>query len=185
MHLLPQSQCKICFLLCHILLTVQCQYAIHAITQKFIMSLHTPLTCVDPQGSILGPDLFTDYSSPVASLIRSFSVSVHCYADNTQLYCPFTPGIDEFEVLSRSERCIEALPCVSKLPALTSSLHCPQHTSASLHEHNLHELHSCFHIGCNPMLFLWMLIAVFALLFSQMLLLHILCLSESHRERRK
>ena len=68
-----------------------------------------PLTCGVPQGSVLGPDLFTDYSSPVASLIRSFRVSVHCYADDTQLYCPFTPGIDEFEVLSRLERCIEAL----------------------------------------------------------------------------
>ena len=68
-----------------------------------------PLTCGVPQGSVLGPDLFTDYSSPVASLIRSFRMSVHCYADDTQLYCPFTPGIDEFEVLSRLERCIEAL----------------------------------------------------------------------------
>ena len=68
-----------------------------------------PLTCGIPQGSVLGPDLFTDYSSAVASLIRSFSVSVHCYADATQLYCPFTPGIDEFEVLSRLERCIETL----------------------------------------------------------------------------
>ena len=68
-----------------------------------------PLTCGVPQGSVLGPDLFTDYSSPVASLIRFFSVSVHCYADNTQLYCPFTPGIDESEVLSHLERCIEAL----------------------------------------------------------------------------
>ena len=66
-------------------------------------------TCGVPQGSVLDPDLFTDYSSPVASLIRSFSVSVHCYADDIQLYCPFTPGIGEFEVLSRLERCIEAL----------------------------------------------------------------------------
>ena len=68
-----------------------------------------PLTCGVPQVSVLGPDLFTNYSSPAASLIRSFRVSVHCYADDTQLYCPFTPGIDAFEVLSRLERCIEAL----------------------------------------------------------------------------
>ena len=36
-------------------------------------------------------------------------MSVHCDADDTQLYCPVTPGIDVFEVLSHVERCIEAL----------------------------------------------------------------------------
>ena len=38
---------------------------------------------------------------PVGSLIRSFRVSDHCYADDTQLHWPFTPGIDAFEVVSQ------------------------------------------------------------------------------------
>ena len=57
---------------------------------------------------MVGLDLFTDYSSPVASLIRSFNISVNCYADDTQLYCPFKPGKNEL-VRDRLERCIEAL----------------------------------------------------------------------------
>ena len=72
-----------------------------------LKSSDVPLTCGVPQGSVLGPDLFTDYSSPVASLIRSFNISVHCYADDTQLYCPFKPGKNELEVRDRLERCIE------------------------------------------------------------------------------
>ena len=51
------------------------------------------LRCGVPQGSVLGPALFSHYSSPVASLIRSFEITAHCYADDTQLYVLFTPGI--------------------------------------------------------------------------------------------
>ena len=58
---------------------------------------------------MLGPDLFSDYSSPAAAIIRSFKVSVHCYADDTQLYRAFTPGEDELEVLGQMEQCISEL----------------------------------------------------------------------------
>ena len=68
-----------------------------------------PLTCGVPQGSVLGPDLFSDYSSPAAAIIRSYKVSVHCYADDTQLYRAFTPGEDELEVLGQMEQCISEL----------------------------------------------------------------------------
>ena len=61
------------------------------------------------QGSVLGPALFSDYSSPVASLIRSFEINAHCYGDDTQLYVPLTSGIDEEEVRIKLEDCIDAL----------------------------------------------------------------------------
>ncbi|KAL9961852.1 hypothetical protein ACROYT_G030880 [Oculina patagonica] len=67
------------------------------------------LSCGVPQGSCLGPLLFTIYASSLFDIMKSHLPSVHTYADDTQLFISFNPvdNTSEAEAVIAIENCIQ------------------------------------------------------------------------------
>ena len=63
------------------------------------------MKCGMPQGSIIGPKGYPPYVSPIFAIARASEISIHMYADDTQLYVSFSP--EDFPAAqAKMERCI-------------------------------------------------------------------------------
>ena len=66
-----------------------------------------------PQGSSLGPLLFTIYASKLFNIIKTHLPSVHAFADDTQLYLSFKAS----STTSQAEALVALQDCISSIRA--------------------------------------------------------------------
>ena len=72
------------------------------------VSNDTPLAFGVPQGSALGPILFSIYTTPIGDIIRRHRLNCHLYADDTQLYVTFEVSDEDNKLssLKKIENCV-------------------------------------------------------------------------------
>ena len=78
---------------------------------KAAVSDHAILKQGVPQGSVLGPILFTLYTSPLSDICREHDVSFQSYADDHQIYHSFSPIQP-----GGKDKCLQSLvACISNI----------------------------------------------------------------------
>ena len=75
------------------------------VKNKDILSDKVTLSYGVPQGSVVGPVLFTLYATPLSAIISSFDINHHLYADDTQIYISLSVS-NAKESLEKLQHCL-------------------------------------------------------------------------------
>ena len=67
----------------------------HSVLINGVKSKTAPLSCGVPQGSVLGPILFTIYLLPLGDIIRKHGLQFHMYADDCHLFTSLSMSIND------------------------------------------------------------------------------------------
>ena len=87
------------------------QSYLHQRTQSVVVngkiSQRKTKDCDVPQGSVLGPDFYSDFTQPLGDLIRHYGIVPSFYADDSQKYIHFNPNsnVDVMSAVSKMELC--------------------------------------------------------------------------------
>ena len=66
--------------------------------------------CGVPQGSFLGPLLFTIHTSSLRDVVQDYLPSIHCYGDDNQIYASFSPADEtDHPAIAAFEGCIQVI----------------------------------------------------------------------------
>ena len=78
---------------------------VHVVKVRDSLSDLVTDNCGVPQGSVIGPMLYTLYSAPIFSIIEAHGLSSMLYADDTQIYVTFRPQ-DQEEAIMKLNNCL-------------------------------------------------------------------------------